>query len=93
MSFDLDITYLAIAGALTLRLAIVTATLPLLDRASVPLLWRLAVAAALAGTLAPAILAVTPPITSITWPLLIIPTALPKRINFATHRQTSAPNL
>lgn len=71
MSFDLNITYLAIAGALTLRLAIVTATLPLLDRASVPLLWRLAVAAALAGTLAPAVLAATPPLTSITWPLLI----------------------
>ncbi len=71
MSFDLDITYLAVAGALTLRLAIVTATLPLLDRASVPLLWRLAVAAALAGTLTPAILAATPPVTSITWPLLI----------------------
>jgi len=71
VSFDLDITYLAVAGALTLRLAIVTATLPLLDRASVPLLWRLAVAAALAGTLAPAILATTTPITSITWPLLV----------------------
>ena len=71
MSFDLNITYLAIAGALTLRLAIVTATLPLLDRASVPLLWRLAVAPALASTLAPAVLAATPPLTSITWPLLI----------------------
>lgn len=71
MNFDLDITYLAVAGALTLRLAIVTATLPLLDRASVPLLWRLAVAAALAGAMAPGILATTPPATSITWPMLI----------------------
>lgn len=71
MSIELDMTFLAVAGALTLRLAVVMATLPLIDRTSVPLLWRLAVAVALASALAPAVLAESPPLTAITWPLLI----------------------
>jgi flagellar biosynthetic protein FliR len=71
VTLALDIAYLAVVGALTLRLAIVTATLPLLDRASVPLLWRLAVAAALAAALAPAVVAASPVPVTVTWPLLV----------------------
>ena len=60
MNLTLDINYVAVIGALTLRGAVLAATLPLLDRRSVPLLWRVALAGVLAAALAPGVLANQP---------------------------------
>jgi flagellar biosynthetic protein FliR len=60
MELSIDIGYLAVVAALTLRFAIVVATLPLLDTFAVPVVWRLALAGTLAGALAPGVRAALP---------------------------------
>lgn len=72
MTYDVDIRLLLTAAALTLRLSILLATLPLLDQRNLPLLWRLALAVALAGALAPQIAPHLPPAANLlSWPVLI----------------------
>ena len=73
MQFDLDITLLAVAGALTVRFAVLTATLPLLDLRTVPPLWRVGLAVCFAATLAPAVAAGLPAGTvDLSWPSLVL---------------------
>jgi len=61
MRLDLDLVLVATGLSLALRLAIVVATLPLLDLRQLPALWRLALAVVLAAALAPAIAPLVPP--------------------------------
>lgn len=60
MDLSFDITGIVVAAVVTLRLAIMTALLPLLSQSSVPVLWRLAIAGALAAAVAPSIVADVP---------------------------------
>ncbi len=60
MGFELDITLLAVTGALALRFGVLAATMPLLDLRSVPPLWRLGMAGCFAAALAPGIAAGLP---------------------------------
>ncbi len=60
MGFELDITLLAIGGALAVRFAVLAATMPMLDLRSVPPLWRVAIAITFSAALAPGIAAVIP---------------------------------
>ena len=61
MTFQVDITVLAVAAALTLRFAVLTASLPMLDVRAVPAIWRLGLAIALGASLAPAVTPAVPP--------------------------------
>jgi flagellar biosynthetic protein FliR len=58
--FTFDLTTVAVAGALALRLATLSALLPFLNARGVPLLWRLALAIVLALALTPAVSAALP---------------------------------
>ncbi len=60
MLFEMDITLLAIGGALALRFSVLAATMPMLDLRSVPPLWRVALAFCFSAALAPGIAAVIP---------------------------------
>ena len=60
MGFELDITLLAIGGALAVRFGVLAATMPMLDMRSVPPLWRVAIAITFSAALAPGIAAVIP---------------------------------
>ncbi len=60
MVFELDITLLAIGGALAIRFAVLAATMPMLDLRSVPPLWRVAIAITFSAALAPGIASVIP---------------------------------
>ena len=72
MSFDLDITLMAVTAALFVRFAVLTATLPMLDLRSVPVVWRLAVAFCFATALAPAVRAVVPfGVLDLRWQMLL----------------------
>ncbi len=55
MQFEIDITLLAVTLALTVRFAVLAATLPLLSMRSVPPMWRVALAVSFAAALAPAV--------------------------------------
>ena len=56
-----------------MRLATMLALLPIMDRRSVPLLWRLAVAVPLAWALAPAVLGEMPAtVDMLRWELLVL---------------------
>ncbi len=55
MSFEIDLTLLAVAAALTLRFAVLAATLPMLDVRAVPACWRRGLAITLGAALAPAV--------------------------------------
>ncbi len=71
MSFELDITLLAVTLALAVRFGVMAATLPLLDLRSVPPLWRMALAFSFAISLAPGIAAVIPAgSVSLSWQVL-----------------------
>jgi flagellar biosynthetic protein FliR len=73
VSFTLDITFLAVAGALTVRFAVLTATLPMLDLRSVPPLWRLGMAACFAMALTPAVAAGLPAgVVDLSWQSLLL---------------------
>lgn len=61
MTFEIDITLLAVTAALTVRFGVLAATLPMLDVRAVPALWRLALAGSLAAALAPAVVPSVPP--------------------------------
>ena len=75
MAFSLDITLLAVTGALTVRFAVLAATLPLLDLQSVPFLWRLGMAACFALALAPAVAAGLPAgAVDLSWQSLLLET-------------------
>ncbi|MBK6898149.1 MAG: flagellar biosynthetic protein FliR [bacterium] len=58
---SLDFTWLVLTLALTLRLSLLTAMLPLLSGTTVPPLWRVAIAVVIAGAVAPAVSAQLPP--------------------------------
>jgi len=58
---ELDLTWLIVGLILTLRLSVLAALLPLLSGMSVPPVWRLALAACLAATTAPAVASELPP--------------------------------
>lgn len=60
MEFRLDITLLAVGGALAVRFAVLAATLPMLDLRSVPPLWRVGLALCFAAILTPAVAAGIP---------------------------------
>ena len=73
MALALDSRLLLAALALAMRLATMLALLPIMDRRSVPLLWRLAVAVPLAWALAPAVLHEMPPtVDMLRWELLVL---------------------
>ncbi len=73
MSFELDITLLAVTLALVIRFGVMIATMPLLDLRSVPPLWRLAMAFCFAGALAPGIAATIPAgSVSLSWQVLFM---------------------
>ena len=55
MNLSFDMTGIVVAAAVTLRMAIIMALLPLLSQRSVPVLWRLALAGALGAAVAPSI--------------------------------------
>ncbi|MBK7770687.1 MAG: flagellar biosynthetic protein FliR [bacterium] len=61
MVFELDITLLAVTFALTVRFAVLAATLPMLDVKAVPAIWRFGLAITLAAALAPAVAPSVPP--------------------------------
>ncbi len=61
MNLQLDITLLAIGGALAVRFAVLAATLPMLDMRSVPPLWRVGLAFCFSAILAPGIASVLEP--------------------------------
>ncbi len=61
MTLSIDMTSVAVGGALALRLATLAALLPFLNARSVPLLWRLALAGVLAVALTPAVASGLPP--------------------------------
>jgi flagellar biosynthetic protein FliR len=60
MSFELDITLIAVTMTLVIRFGIMAATLPLLDLRSVPPVWRIAMAFSFALALAPSVAATIP---------------------------------
>lgn len=60
MLFQVDITLLAIIGALSLRFSILAATMPMMDMKSIPPLWRVALAFCFSAALAPGIASVMP---------------------------------
>ena len=60
MNFQMDISLLAIMGALSLRFSILAATMPMMDMKSVPPLWRVAIAFCFSAALAPGIASVLP---------------------------------
>jgi flagellar biosynthetic protein FliR len=63
---------LAVAAALTLRLAVLVVLLPFFGGRTVPLLWKLALAAVIALALTPAVVAATPPLTGpLSWTLAV----------------------
>ncbi len=73
MSFDLDITLLAVTAALAVRFSVLAATLPLLDMRSVPPLWRFGLAGCFAVTLAPAVAAgLAPGVVDLSWRALVV---------------------
>jgi len=73
VSFDLDITLLAVTAALAIRFGVLAATLPLLDMRSVPVLWRVGLALCFAGALAPGIAASLPVgSVSLSWQVLVV---------------------
>ena len=73
MSFNLDITLLAVMGSLVIRFGVLAATLPLLDLKSVPPLWRLGMAFCFAAALAPSIAATLPlGSVSLSWQSLVL---------------------
>lgn len=53
MTFRIDMAYLAVVGAVGLRCAVLTAMLPLFDQRSVPVIWRLVLAVAMALAVSP----------------------------------------
>jgi len=61
VTLTVDMTQVAVAGALALRLATLAALLPFLNARSVPLLWRLALAGVLALALTPVVAGTLPP--------------------------------
>lgn len=72
MNFNLDITLLAVMGALAIRFGVLAATLPLIDLRSVPPLWRLGLAVCFAAALAPGIAAGLPlGSVSLSWQMLV----------------------
>ncbi len=60
MQVELDLTWMIVGLVLTLRLAVLTAVLPLLSGMSVPPVWRIALAVTLAAATAPAVAAELP---------------------------------
>ena len=60
MSFELDITFIAVTLALAVRFSVLAATLPLISVGSVPPVWRVGMAACFAAALAPGIVASLP---------------------------------
>jgi len=74
--FELDFTLLAVTLALTVRFAVLAATLPLLSLRAVPPVWRVALAVCFAGALAPAVTASMPPgAVTLAWRPLVMETA------------------
>jgi flagellar biosynthetic protein FliR len=72
VSFDLDITLMAVTAALFVRFAVLAATLPLLELRSVPVLWRVGLAFCFAAALAPAVRAAVPlGAVDLNWRLLV----------------------
>jgi len=66
-----DASFLVIAFLLTVRLAVVAALLPLISGRTVPVLWRLALAAVVAAACTPAVVAETPSLPEVlTWQVL-----------------------
>ena len=73
MNFQLDISLLAVGGALAVRFGVLAATLPLLDLRSVPALWRVALAICFASILTPAVVAAIPAGTlDLSWQGLVL---------------------
>jgi flagellar biosynthetic protein FliR len=66
----LDTGLVLATAVVALRMAVILALMPLMDRRSVPLLWRLAVALPLAWAVAPAVAGHLELPTTIGWPLL-----------------------
>ena len=68
MHLELDLTWMIVGLILTLRLSVLAAVMPLLSGLSVPPVWRLALAACLAATTAPAVAAeLSPEAFDLTW--------------------------
>ncbi len=68
MGFELDLTWMIVGLVLTLRLAMLTALLPLLAGRTVPPTWRIALAVCLAISTAPAIAAeMSPDALDLSW--------------------------
>ena len=73
MLFNMDITYLAVSGALTLRFSILAATMPMMDMKTVPPLWRVALAFCFSAALAPGIVAVLPEgVVDLSWQSMVL---------------------
>lgn len=72
MLVRIDMVTVATGAALALRLAVMTALIPFLGQRAVPVLWRLAIAGALAAALAPAVRATMPPeLARLAWPDIV----------------------
>jgi len=72
MHFEMDMTFLAVTGALALRFGVLAATLPLLDMKSVPPMWRVALAVCFSLALAPGVTAGLPAAGLVlTWQALV----------------------
>jgi len=68
----IDMVTVAVAVALALRLSVMTALVPFLSQRAVPVLWRLAIAGAVAAALTPSVRAALPAgLTTLTWPDLV----------------------
>ena len=73
MALELDMTMMAVAGALALRFGILSATLPLLEVRTVPPLWRIALAICFAAALTPAVSSSLPMgAISLSWEILVL---------------------
>lgn len=73
MNVTVDSRLLLVALVLVARMATMLALLPIMDRRSVPLWWRLALAVPVGWALAPLVAAGTPDLPAvITWPLLLL---------------------
>lgn len=73
MNFELDITLWAVTAALTVRFAVLAATLPLLDMRSLPPLWRVGLAVSFAAALAPGIAGQLPAgVVDLSWQGLVV---------------------
>lgn len=73
MNVTVDSRLLLVALVLVARMATMLALLPIMDRRSVPIWWRLALAVPVGWALAPLVVASTPDLpASITWPLLLL---------------------